>query len=537
MKLKHCSSFAVIAVLFFSALLFQMLGSGRDYHAAPAFKVSQDEPAARSYAKAVTVLSTGGPTNLAIALLKHALTQAPNNPDYHAALASAYTDRAAVIYRAFFYHRFTVIDRREQWTEQLEWIADRVFSGHIGETMRTLPHYHDLRLKDDGASFHMSDSEAVRAMLSLEDLASAQWNKAYQEAICKAQAADIDYQHACSDWIFYRIGHDINETDMVGVNSLSVVKPLTHRPFGPQAFNEIHSAALAEPNIAMYWVLTAHFIYGSDTADSDKIGISLRPFLLKALDIEPNNNALRMCLCYLETKNSPFQIPDLLSAARHDPKNSAPLLLASLAVLDKTRYAPTSRGSKPDSSPAGVAATEKSLTAKDVTDGNKALMLFQQAVKLNNIHLYPYHWPFAPLLMEGRLWIAANPMYQIEFTGNKTQDGEAALYGFALTKAIEKHPEQGAKILTEFASLIEPMTVMTNFDRSLPPYQLYSWNYAHKNAIDDRSVLLTEYGDKTSVSKSSADAMAEDTRFKDFEARFDDWEAQRTKGPGGHTPY
>jgi hypothetical protein len=536
MKFKNWVPFTVITALFLAALLYQISG-GADYHAPPVFKVSADEPAARSYAKAVTVLTEGRATNLAIALLKHALTQDPNNAEYHAALASAYTTRAAVIYRAFFYYRLVILKRNEDITAQRQSIAASIFGGHGLQAISTVPPYHALRLKDDGSSFRMSNSEAVNAIVLLEDMAADEWNKAHKNAENNAQAADIDYQNACSDRIFYGIEQYTGEISAEDSDHPDLMKPLTGRPFEQEAFNEIHSAALAEPNISMYWVLTADFNYGFPAANSHNTEPPVRPFLLKALAIEPNNNALRMDLCESEGMRSPFEVADLLCAAKHDPRNSVPLLLASMAILHNTHYR-QDNATSPISSVKPVTAMEKSLTAKDVADGRQALSLFQQGIRLSNIHMLVYEMPFAPLLIKGQQWSSPYQTYNLVSSEYLFHRGLSDLNRLALSEAIEKHPDEGAKILSDLASLVKPLAETGTFDKSAPPYWQYFWHEIYRYVLDDKSSLLATYGAPDKASKAAAEATTNDMQYKEYMKKYEAWfQKEINEDPNGHMPY
>jgi hypothetical protein len=271
--------------------------------------------------------------------------------------------------------------------------------------------------------------------------------------------------------------------------------------------------------------------------NSDKKQPPPRPYLLRALAIEPDNNALRMSLCDLERMHSQFEVTDLLSAAKHDPKNSVPLLLASMAILDHTHYRRDYSHSWPESSVKAVTAMEKSLTVKDRTDAKQALVFFEQGVKLNNIHILPYNRPFAPLLLEGEQWGSPYQIYDSVSSEYLFEGGLSNIYRLSLAEAIEKRPDRGSKLLNDFASLIIPLAKTKNFDKSLPPYQEYCWQELYAKALDDRSALLTKYGDKLEASKAAASAAANDIRFKEFMKKYDDWCKELNEDDNGHMPY
>jgi hypothetical protein len=259
--------------------------------------IPASESVALSYSTATQLLISGKYAVYAIALPERAIKLDPENPDYHVALGCAYTDRAAVIYRAFAF-RYLIASERSGYTlKLLQWELQWMLGTKTSKPVQ--PPARSIRLKDDGTEFRTGDYKTIYLLFALGRLANKQFDIAQHVARTNGAIADAHYYHAWSILIFSRMRLTGNNHDLPEDAETNKFRVLNNMPSSGAALTEIRRSLCPVQTSSDYWRSAgdiadeSQWDSNSDNGDAMTASKSVcTPYYQTALKLQPNDEAL-----------------------------------------------------------------------------------------------------------------------------------------------------------------------------------------------------------------------------------------------------
>jgi hypothetical protein len=309
--------------------------------AAPTFMVPAKEPASQSYDEATKLLDSGKDTYKAIALLKHSISAAPNIPTYHEALAFAYTDKAAFVYRALIFRDGINMFRSTYLSDLHKWKLGRLDKNSLSYTSPPPEDQplHVIHLKDDGSIFTESDQQATNDINDLFSSSEAQWIPALSLAKTDCDKARLRYERASIDCIFAVIKDNITP-----VQKGPVIASGLHAY--QESAREIAAATRLQPQNGLYWEaagtiadeLESEARYTNGSFSKDAPYPPSHAYYMKSLALQPDNEALWLKLAKEDRQDDKAVLYDVSQAYRLNPKNECVLLSYINALYKTTHY-------------------------------------------------------------------------------------------------------------------------------------------------------------------------------------------------------
>jgi hypothetical protein len=460
---------AIVLAAAFACVCF---AASMNTHPTPPIIIAADETPQQCFAEATRLLSIGKSTPRAIALLKRALKSQPNNIDYHEALASAYTYRASVIYRALYFRSMIETGRSQYPTDLMQWEWRRVTKQSFPYDSRPVEQaYHLIHFKDDGTPFFMSDDKASAEIVSLVRQANSEWIIAEQEARSPAAQGYAHYGHAWTDRVFGRSDNDLYTGNMK--NMAQKYKALLALPSEADAENEIADATRLDPKNPAYWQAAGDLApYQSDQsayANSARPGTAALPssnkYYLQSLKLQPKNEQLWLKVAADDTRNFKAAESADEGAISANPRNAYSLLMCATYILKQSHYEQNSMNS-PDPDHAKIdAQMVASLNPDDLAAVGRVQKLVHQAAAANAMDVSHYE-PKSPPLLRRALDMPILSVDEFEF-GNwgSLRDGARDMCGVAIGQALHKDPESGVRLMSDLAAAVQPKCTADNFTK------------------------------------------------------------------------
>ena len=436
--------------------------------------IPKTETAAQAYSEAVSLLDAGKSTPRAIALLKYALAREPNNPDFHSALACAYTARAAVLYRALCFQEGIKEARRPYFRRWAQWEVDR-FNPNADDFYSPRPidqPTHVIPLKDDGTPFKMSKAHATDAIVSLYLLSEEQWQGAESSAKTAKQSARVHYLHGWSNETlsYFRRDSPFYGDMMPYPSSLPSDFPRFEQfPTNQSALSEFKSAVDLDPTQDIYFESAGDLVY--EIIDSPKILAtenSLHPKLItrqsttwyvQALRRNPNNASLCLKLACAYDTNSVAYAQYIESGGKCDKHSAYMDLLVIDELLRKTHFEENASNSTNPNKTAATAAMVKSLTAADLTTARQAENLLMHAALTNRFAMIGYRSPVALELIPSMKLINEDWAFEDGYNYvccSDARDAARDISGIASAEAMNGHYADGVRLLQTLAKAVAP---------------------------------------------------------------------------------
>jgi hypothetical protein len=489
------------------------------------YSVPDGGSASQSYGEAMTLLNSGKDTYKAIALLKHSIALAPNIADYHEALASAYTDKAAYVYRALNFRRRMADSRNGYFKKWLSWVMGGMNTAPAGypDPRPVEQKHHVYPMKDDGSPFIESDHEAEEQINASEASAETEWGKAISLTNAAPDQARLHYEKASACDIFGAIG-DYYNNNSEDEQDESVDKVALSKYV--ESAGEIAMANRLQPNNAAYWEAAGSIGDDLETAGRPGGYYSAPPlpsshrYYLKSLRLQPNNEGLWVKLSDEDQENWKAVQYDLQQANRLDPNNRFIILLYISSLYRTTHY---ERGGFNDSDPGDRwKKLLKSLNASDAVTVKQVERLLQTAPAPAVFNRGPYTFPYPPALAQGGKAATNDDNLTTMYTAY-LRDAARCVGSAAHCLSMQGKPDEAISLLAGFYNAASPMVTPDHDTRSLEKYgralEVLTGAAIRATALTEETSIIDKYepGSKAAIAdKALVDQCAADEATKNM---------------------
>jgi hypothetical protein len=402
----------------------------------------------------MTLLNSGKDTYKAIALLKYSIGDDPNVAAYHEALAFAYTDKAAFIFRALYF-RHIMNDSRNGYLQALfswEWGRLDKHSATYSDPRPLNQPFHVFHLKDDGSVFSKSDQQAVKEINTFCTLAGAQWADALGLAKTDSDQGRIHYEHASADSVFAVIKNNYTLHSEFGSTAAGL-------QMYRESADEIAAANRLQPQNGLYWEAAGGIADYLASQDSFSPATASHPFYIKSLALQPDNAPVWLKLAGDDRRNTKAVQYDLSQAYRFDPKNEL-VLLSYINALYKTTHYNTGGFNDPS-----IGDRWKTLLVSlDSSDSITVKTVDHLLVDDPTPTVYDsakYDYPYPAALISGAK--ESNTVPDIGVGGSALRNAARCIASTAKCLAMQGKPEEGIALLNGLAKSAEPMLTQYHF--------------------------------------------------------------------------
>ena len=471
--------------------------------------IPSDESAPASYTEAKTLLVSGKDTPRAIALLQHAMLKDPRCQEYHQALACAYTERAAVIYRALQFRMLADKQSPPFLFRLLVWESGRAAQRAAGPKPSNR-----IRLRDDGKPFNLGYDDAANVISDLYGKSGQQLTIAQHEAKTGSDRAEAFYYTAWCKHIFSRMqfsGGVPGEPN--SIPAIRKVKGLCNQN---AAVDAINSSLSISPKNALYWQSAGDFALAMSSDDfDDSVDSPLRArskiCYRKSLSLDPNNARLWLTLAGENYHNKSVAAEDALQSVKYDPKNAYALMVCIGFILDPTHYMMNSlNASTPYSKRDAVdQKVTSSLNARDMAAARIADSLID--VLPNATHLEGQRpEPSAPEILQPALKLVDWSGIMLMVLDVEVRESSRDIAGLTIAEAINGGPANAEKHLEEVIAGVSPYSQENMYtERWLEKnknYTLFALDEVKLNMYHQRARIYMKYGPQSKASAANADS-------------------------------